>query len=171
MLAVRDPPVLVALFAPLQPAKPAAAHANTSRPTVAYPTRLVIGMRRCNDRNAIKITDRIPSGKAGSRGGVRGSLNGTNCERAVVNVALQNAAPELDAVAAVGVHVAAEPKLLVPFLNCTVPVGPAPLLEVEIVAVSVTLPPATTLVGLLATAPVVAALVIVTLSAAEVLAL
>ena len=64
--------------------------------------------------------------------------------------------------AAEGVHVAAAPKLLEPFLNCTAPVGPAPLLDVEIVAVSVTLPPATILVTLLATAAEVAALVIVT---------
>jgi hypothetical protein len=75
---------------------------------------------------------------------------------------VQNAAPELDAVAAVGVHVAAAPKLLEPFLNCTVPVGPAPLLVVEIMAVSVTLPPATMLATLLVTAAEVAALVIVT---------
>jgi hypothetical protein len=71
----------------------------------------------------------------------------------------------------VGVQVAAAPKLLDPFLNCTVPVGPAPLLVVEISAVSVTLPPAATLVTFGVTFVVVTAFVIVTLSVADVLAL
>jgi hypothetical protein len=73
--------------------------------------------------------------------------------------------------AAAGVHVTALLRLFAPFLNCTVPVSPAPLLVLEINAVSVTLPPETTLVTLLVTAAVVAAFVIVTVSAVEVLAL
>ena len=60
-------------------------------------------------------------------------------DRVVVRVAVQNAAAVL--VAAFGVHVAAAPSALAPFLNCTVPVGPTPLLFVFTVAVSVMLPP------------------------------
>lgn len=44
-------------------------------------------------------------------------------------------------VPAVGVHVTAVERVLAPFLNCTVPVGPTPWLVVATVAVSVTLPP------------------------------
>jgi hypothetical protein len=61
-------------------------------------------------------------------------------------VAVQNAAAAL--VASIGVHVAAAPSELEPFLNCTVPVGPAPLLFVATVAVSVTLCPEVMLVRL-----------------------
>jgi len=99
----------------------------------------------------------------------RDSVNGTSCESVVVNMAVQDAAAA--ALAADGVHVAAAPRLLDPLLNCTVPVGPAPLLVLEISAVSVTLPPDTTLVTLGVTFAVVVAFVIVTFSAVEVLAL
>src|SRR6267378_6818775 len=124
---------------PLQPANPPATHANSSSPTAAYPTRLPSGRRRCMANRAISSKHTMLSGSTGICGRVRGIGKGTNCERAVVSVAVHNAVPELEAVAAVGVHVAATPKLLEPFRNCTVPVGPAPLLLVEIVAVSVTL--------------------------------
>jgi len=77
---------------------------------------------------------------------------------------VQNAAPVLDAIPDVGEQAIALPRLLDPFLNCTVPVGPAPLLAEFTVAVSVTLPPDTTLVGLGVTTVVVAACVIVTAS-------
>jgi len=109
----------------------------------------------------------MASGSTGIRGRVRGVGKGTNCESAVVSEAVHNAVPELEAVAAVGVHVAAAPKLLEPFRNCTVPEGPAPLLLVEIVAVSVTLPPAVIVVTLEVTAEVVAAFVMVTASVFE----
>jgi hypothetical protein len=84
---------------------------------------------------------------------------------------VQNAFPVVEAIPDVGVHVAAVPRLLAPFLNCTVPVGPAPLLLVEIVAVRVTLPPEVIVATLEVTAAVVVAFVIVTLSAVDVLAL
>jgi hypothetical protein len=87
----------------------------------------------------------MPSGRTGTCGRVRGFANGTNSESAVVSAAVQNAFPEVEAVPDVGVQATALPKLLDPFLNCTVPVGPAPLLVVFTVAVSVTLPPETTL--------------------------
>jgi hypothetical protein len=111
----------------------------------------------------------MPTGTVGSCGRVRGLARGINSDRAVVNVAVQEASPV--AAPDVGVQVAAAPKLLDPFLNCTVPVGPAPLLVVEISAVSVTLPPAATLVTFGVTFVVVTAFVIVTLSVADVLAL
>jgi hypothetical protein len=75
---------------------------------------------------------------------------------------VQNAKPLAEAVAAVGVHVAAAPKLLDPFLNCTVPVTPAPLLFVFTVAVNVTLPPDTTLLTFEVTCVVLLACAIVT---------
>ena len=90
---------------------------------------------------------------------------GYTAEIAVVSVAVQDAAA--DAEAAEGVHVPV-PKLAVPLVNVTKPVGPAPLLCVEITAVRVTLVPEVMLVRLLATFVVVAAFVIVTLSAFEV---
>lgn len=93
-----------------------------------------------------------------------------NCDSAVVSVAVQNAAPVVEAVPDVGEQVIALPRLLDPFLNCTVPVGPAPLLVVFTFAVSVTLPPDATLVGLGVTTVVVAACVIVTESVFDALA-
>jgi hypothetical protein len=102
----------------------------------------------------------IHTGLVGIRSRGCGRLRGTNCESAVVSVAVQDAAAEADA--AVGVQVAAAPKLLAPFLNCTVPLGPAPLLLVLTVAVSVTLPPGAMLVGLGVTVVVVVACVMVT---------
>jgi len=80
--------------------------------------------------------------------------------RVVVSVAVHSAGAVV--LAAVGVHAAALPSALVPFINCTVPVGPAPLLVVFTVAVSVTLPPGATLVALDTTPVVVVAFVIVT---------
>jgi hypothetical protein len=75
---------------------------------------------------------------------------------------VHNAFPVLDATAEVGVQVTALPRLLDPFRNCTVPVGPAPLLVVFTVAVKVALPPAAMLAGLAVTVVVVVACVIVT---------
>jgi hypothetical protein len=86
-----------------------------------------------------------------------------NSDNAVVNVALQEA-PAAD-VAPAGAHVTALANVAVPFMNCTVPLGPALLLLLdETVAVKVTLPPDATLVGLATTADVVVAFVIVTAS-------
>ena len=79
----------------------------------------------------------------------------------MLSVALQEAPAE--AVAPVGAHVIAPPNFAVPFMNCTVPLGPALLLLLEeTVAVRATLPPDVTLVGLDTTADVVVAFVIVT---------
>jgi hypothetical protein len=89
-----------------------------------------------------------------------GSANGTICDSAVDSVAAQDAGAVTDA--AFGVHVTALPKLLAPFLNCTIPVGPAPLLVVFTIAVSVTFAPAVILVGLGVTTVVVVACVMVT---------
>ena len=92
-----------------------------------------------------------------------GSVRGTNCESAVVSVALQEA--PADDVALAEVQLTGEPSVAVPFINCTVPLGPALLLLLEeTVAVSVTLPPDVMLVGLDVSAAVVLAFVIVTAS-------
>ena len=72
---------------------------------------------------------------------------------------MQNAGDEL--VLAVGTQFVALPRLVDPFLNCTVPVGPAPLLVVMTVAVSVMLPPEVIEDGLGTTWVFVAALVTV----------
>jgi len=66
---------------------------------------------------------------------------------------VQNAVAVL--VPAVGVQITAVERLVVPFVNCTVPVGPPPLLVVETFAVRVTLPPEAILVDELVTAVVV----------------
>jgi hypothetical protein len=58
----------------------------------------------------------------------------------VIRVAVQ--VPGVEAVPAVGMQVAAVPRAVVPFMNCTVPVGPARLFVVPVTfAVKVTLPP------------------------------
>ena len=97
----------------------------------------------------------------------RGSTKnpGGSADNVVVNCAVQSAPTVVAPLksAPFGVHVAATPKFVVPFLNCTVPVGPWPELLCEFtVAVSVMLPPDTTLVTFGVTATEVAACVIVT---------
>lgn len=84
-----------------------------------------------------------------------GPLGGAKSDSAVVNVALQ--VPGVVLVPAVGVHVAGVPSAAVPFMNCTVPVTPAPLFPVPVtVAVKVTLPPEAIVVTLGITVVVVA---------------
>jgi hypothetical protein len=90
---------------------------------------------------------------------------GGSADKLVVNCALQSA-PTIVAPlksAPVGVQATATPKFVLPLLNCTVPVGPCAELLCEFtVAVSVMLPPDTTLVALGVTATEVVACVIVT---------
>ena|SRR5882762_277526 len=161
MLSVCDvPPLLPLPFDPLQPANPA--HANRTSPAAAYARRLPINSSRCIARSTTSSADTMPSGNVGICSLLRGFGKDTNSESAVLSVAVHKAFPELEAVADVGTQVTVPPKLLDPVLNCTVPVGPAPLLVVFTVAVRVTLPPDATLVGLDNTAVVVVALVIVT---------
>src|SRR5882757_11153161 len=106
----------------------------------------------------------MPSGSSGTLGRTRGFATGINSESAVVSVALQEA--PIGPTAPADAHVTALPSAVDPFMNCTVPLGPALLLLFdETVAVRVTLPPDTTLAGLDTTADVVVALVIVTASA------
>ena len=90
-------------------------------------------------------------------------------DKVVVRVAVQNAVAEL--VPAVGVHVTAVERTVAPFLNCTVPVGPAPWLVVDTVALSTTLPPEVMLDGDAVTVVVVACPTIVNIIADELLAL
>lgn len=95
-----------------------------------------------------------------------------------MSVAVQDAMPVLLCVPLFPVYVTVPLMAELPFMNCTVPGlltpephGASPLLLVETVAVNVTLPPDTMLVGLGVTADVVVAFAIVTLSAEEVLRL
>ena len=91
-------------------------------------------------------------------------MPGGNAESVVFSVAVQDAPALL--VAPVALQVAAVPRLELPFINCTVPVGPCvELLLDETVAVSVTVPPDAMLVTLEVVAVVVVACVMVTDSA------
>ena len=87
---------------------------------------------------------------------------GARKDNVVVSVAVQDAPVVL--VAAAGAHVTALDRALDPLLNCTVPVGPAPLLFVATIAVSVMLPPEMTLLTLGLTCVIVVAFVTVTVS-------
>lgn len=114
-------------------------------------------------RNTSNSDAIMPSGSTGTFGLGRGVVRGINSDSAVVSVALQEAFADADADAPEGVHVTALPSAVVPFMNCTVPLGPALLLlPDDTVAVSVTLPPDATLVGVEVIAVVVVACVMVT---------
>src|SRR5689334_21740909 len=139
MLSVCDLAPVPEVPFPLQPANAPAKQAKRSSPIAAYPTQasewghLPFTKAKCNASAKSRIASDAVShiGRAGIRSFGCGCVNRTNCDSAVVTLAVHDAAAE--ALAACGVQVAAAPKLLVPFLNCTVPVGPAPLLVVEIV--------------------------------------
>jgi hypothetical protein len=90
---------------------------------------------------------------------------GGSADSVVVNCAVQSAPTDVDPLKSepVGAQVTAGPRAVLPFLNCTVPVGPADeLLEEFTVAVSVMLPPDATLDTFGVTITVVAACVMVT---------
>ena len=113
----------------------------------------------------------MPIGTIGKLGIGRRSGCGASNDSVVISVAVQNAVVEPEP--AVGVHVTALPSATDPFMNCTVPVGPAPVLAVVTFAVSVILPPDGILVTLGVTVVVVGvvvAAVIVNVTAAELLA-
>jgi len=85
--------------------------------------------------------------------GIRcGPDGGARKAKVVVNIAVQvgDVAPDT------AVHVCAVPSAVVPFMNCTVPVGLAPVPVPTTVAISVTLPPDEILVDELVTVVVVA---------------
>jgi hypothetical protein len=81
---------------------------------------------------------------------------------AVVNVAVQKAFPVAVFCAPLVAVQATAPRFAVPFMNCTMPVGPAAWLFVLIVAVIITLLPAVIDVKFVLTLVAVAACVIVT---------
>src|SRR5947209_3796796 len=118
------PPVVLALLLPLQPEIPETTHTTRISPVAAYASRLLAGRRCCKASKTIINTENIPIGTSIGIGGlIRGSAKGMNWDKAVVSVAVHDAAPDAEAVAAVGVQVTAAPNVLDPFLNCTVPVG------------------------------------------------
>ena len=89
----------------------------------------------------------------------------------VVIVAVQNAVPDAVPfvplglfVPLVGTQSAGASSVALPLENCTFPVGPAPVLAAVICAVSVTVPPGVTVVGVAATVVLVDAFVTVTAS-------
>src|SRR5262245_48733200 len=94
---------------------------------------------RFNRRSRSSAKTVITIHRTGGVGIRSGPDRGGRSDKVVVRVAVQNAGDEL--VLAVGTQFVALPRLVDPFLNCTVPVGPAPLLVVMTVAVSVMLPP------------------------------
>ena len=109
-------PVPVVL-APLQPAIPAARHANRSAPAEVYAKRLVIGRRfrlRKNRMSRSPAKTAIgPKGAVGLR--LSGPLRGIKCDSAVVKVAVH--VPGVVLVPAVGVQVAAAPRAVLLFMN------------------------------------------------------
>lgn len=137
---------------PPQPAIPAARHAKSSAPPQAYPSLLLVGATRKRpriSRNEASISeatiDKGPIGKWGIR--FAGCPGGVSSASVVISVAVH--VPGVEAVPAVGMQVCAVPSAVVPFMNCTVPVGPAALLVVPVTfAVRVTLPPDATVVAL-----------------------
>src|SRR5258708_23539960 len=134
------PPLLEPLLVPLQPAIPAATQANRTKPAAAYPIRLPIDKRRCIAKNATSSTETMPpTGSVGSCGRARGCARGINSDRAVVNVAVQEASPV--AAPDVGVQGAAAPKLFDPFFNFRVPVAPMPVREMRNKSLLLPLPP------------------------------
>jgi hypothetical protein len=109
----------------------------------------------------------IVSNTIGTTGG-RLCGAGYNAEIAAVSVAVQNAVPAVVPfvplvllVPLVGAH-APVPKVALPLVKVTFPVGPAPLLGVVISAVSVTVAPDVIVPTLLATVVVVDAFATVT---------
>src|SRR5580704_3558032 len=96
-------------------------------------------MRCTNARYRIAANANAVMGRTGTRGVLRfpGDIGGSELI-VVVTVAVQYAVPDEDALAEVGTQVTAAPMLEVPLANCTVPVGPTPLLLVFTCAVSVT---------------------------------
>jgi hypothetical protein len=108
-----------------------------------------------------------PTGKSRIR--FAGATGGLRSASVVIRVAVH--VPGVEAVPAVGVQVAAAPNAVVPFMNCTVPVGPAALLVVPVTfAVKVIVPPDAIDVALGVTTVVVGCVpaVAVTVIAAEV---
>jgi hypothetical protein len=119
---------------------PAAMQANRRSPAQAYPRRCDLGKRRkLSRKTASSSVATIHISVGGQFGVARGGASGISIDRVVINVAVQ--VPGVVLVPAVGVQVAAVPRLLAPFLNCTVPVGPALFMAPVTVAVKVTLPP------------------------------
>jgi hypothetical protein len=91
----------------------------------------------------------------GERGVGWVGTTGVKCDSVVISVAVQ--VPGVVPLPAVGAHAAGVPSAAVPFMNCTVPVGPGPPLVVPVtLAVSVTLPPEATVATLDVTTAVVA---------------
>jgi hypothetical protein len=102
-----------------------------------------------------------PTGKLGIR--FAGATGGVRSASVVIRVAVH--VPGFEAVPAVGVQVAAVPNAVVPFMNCTVPVGPAALLVVPVTfAVKVTEPPDAMVVTLGVTTVVVTCVPLVTVT-------
>lgn len=161
-----EPLELVLELPPPQPASTVAVIKKNAAPA-AYAYRLRLAASIIESINAI-IASAIASHARKTNGVVGGRtliMPGGNADRAVVSVAVQDA--DVVLVAPVDLHVAAAvPRFVLPFRNCTVPLGPtAELLFVLTTAVSVTVPPDAMLVTLEVTAVVVVACVIVTESA------
>ena len=90
---------------------------------MAYPIRLPIDKRRCIARSTISSTETMPpSGSVGSCGRARGCARGINSDRAVVNVAVQEASPV--AAPDVGVQVAAASGFLMTLLYVVLSIFP-----------------------------------------------
>ena len=174
LCGVVPPPPPPPLPPPPHPAIPATTQARSNAPEQAYPRRLVQGANRGDRRLSINAasnspaTSQIgPTGRLGIR--FEGATGGVRSASVVIKVAVH--VPGVEAVPAVGMQVAGVPSAAVPFMNCTVPVGPAAALVVPVTtAVKVTLPPDAIEVALGVTTVVVTCVppVTVTATAADV---
>jgi hypothetical protein len=156
-----DPPPLPELPPP-QPANAAAAIRKNAKPAYAYRFRLATNFV---PSIRLSIANTAASHAKTTKGVLRGRVSiipGGNEEIAAVKVAVQEAPALLVAPADLQVA-AAVPRFELPFINCTVPVGPCvELLLDETTAVNVTLPPEAILLMLGVTPVVVVACVMVT---------
>jgi hypothetical protein len=157
---VGDPPPLLLLVLPPQPAMPAAIPAIAKTHANAYTRRLRAGTPvRLKLRISSIARTLLPNvkGATGTSGLRLDGLptDGGALESAVISIAEQ-VAGAVD-VPAVAVQATGEPSAVVPLMNWTVPVTPGPLfVELLTFAVKVTLLPEFTVVALVVSAVVVA---------------
>ena len=129
----------------------------------AYLLRSAVGMyfRLRKNRRIITVAT-IPRGSTHRRGVRFQPDGGVMSDSEVVVIVAVHEGGLVPSKAVCAAHVTGVERLLEPFLNCTVPVGPAPLLVGPMTsAVNITVPPAVVVAGLAETPVWVAAAVMV----------
>ena len=160
---VMPPPPPPPPLPPPHPATPATTMAKSTIAAQAYFLRSTAGMYIRFKRKKRSITAAtIPAGSTHTRGVRFQPDGGAMSDSEVVVIVAVHEGGLVPSKAVCAVHVTGVERLFEPFLNCTVPVGPAPLLVGPMTsAVSVTVPPAVVVVGLAETLVWVAAAVMV----------